>query len=125
MKISSGGNGNKNAIFVDAGTHFFPFKNNDAIIEYYIFWWTGIHAREWIAPATWVFHHQERCFFLKPNLFENILTIQYSVTYIIRELVENYTAHPQYVDDVDWYFMPLINPDGYEFSHTNVFYNTI
>ncbi|KAK4016629.1 hypothetical protein OUZ56_031587 [Daphnia magna] len=72
MKISSGGDGTKNAIFVDA----------------------GIHAREWIAPAT--------------------------VTYIIRELVENYAAHPQYIDDVDWFFMPLINPDGYEFSHTNV-----
>lgn len=42
------------------------------------------------------------------------------VTYIIRELVENYEAHPQYIDDVDWFFMPLINPDGYEFSHTNV-----
>ncbi|EFX89243.1 hypothetical protein DAPPUDRAFT_190503 [Daphnia pulex] len=60
MKISSGGDGTKNAIFVDA----------------------GIHAREWIAPAT--------------------------VTYIIRELVENYEAHPQYIDDVDWFFMPLI-----------------
>ena len=42
------------------------------------------------------------------------------MTYIIRELVENYQAHPQYIDDVDWFFMPLINPDGYEFSHTNV-----
>jgi murein tripeptide amidase MpaA len=42
------------------------------------------------------------------------------VTYIIRELVENYEAHPQYIDDVDWFFMPLNNPDGYEFSHTNV-----
>ena len=42
------------------------------------------------------------------------------VTYIIRELVENYAAHPQYIDDVDWIFMPLVNPDGYEFAHTVV-----
>ncbi|KAK4016628.1 carboxypeptidase B [Daphnia magna] len=71
IKISSGGSASKNAIFVDG----------------------GIHACEWISPAT--------------------------VTYIVRELVENYAAHPQYVDDVDWFFMPLVNPDGYEFAHTD------
>jgi len=53
----------------------------------------GIHAREWISPAV--------------------------VTWIISELVENYAAHPDLVDNVDWYIMPVINPDGYEFSHTN------
>ena len=42
------------------------------------------------------------------------------VTWIISELVENYAAHPELVDNVDWYIMPVINPDGYEFSHTNV-----
>jgi murein tripeptide amidase MpaA len=46
--------------------------------------------------------------------------IENRVTYIIRELVENYAAHPQYIDDVDWIFMPLVNPDGYEFAHTEV-----
>ena len=39
----------------------------------------GIHAREWISPAF--------------------------VTWLINELVENYAAHPQYVDNVDWYVM--------------------
>lgn len=24
------------------------------------------------------------------------------------------------MQDVDWFFMPLVNPDGYEFSHTDV-----
>nr|CAG4639773.1 EOG090X00QE [Daphnia pulex]SVE84696.1 EOG090X00QE [Daphnia pulex] len=38
----------------------------------------GIHAREWISPAY--------------------------VTWLIRELVENYAAHPQYVDNIDWNF---------------------
>jgi hypothetical protein len=37
----------------------------------------GIHAREWISPAF--------------------------VTWLINELVENYAAHPEYVDNVDWY----------------------
>ncbi len=47
----------------------------------------GIHAREWISPAF--------------------------VTWLINELVENYAAHPQYVDNVDWYIqfrkLPLTN----------------
>lgn len=46
--------------------------------------------------------------------------LKFRVTYIIRELVENYAAHPQYIDGVDWFFMPLVNPDGYEFAHTDV-----
>ena len=37
----------------------------------------GIHARECISPAF--------------------------VTWLINELVENYAAHPEYVDNVDWY----------------------
>jgi len=52
----------------------------------------GIHAREWISPAV--------------------------VTYIISELVENYSAHPELVDNLDWYIVPVVNPDGYEYSHT-------
>ncbi|GFG39900.1 hypothetical protein Cfor_09069, partial [Coptotermes formosanus] len=54
----------------------------------------GIHAREWIAPA---------------------MTL-----YIINQLVENNTANGALTDAVDWYILPVLNPDGYEFSHTNV-----
>jgi len=50
----------------------------------------GIHAREWISPAF--------------------------VTWLIRELVENYAAHPQYVDQMDWYILPVMNPDGYRWT---------
>nr|CAG4649078.1 EOG090X00QE [Scapholeberis mucronata]SVE93443.1 EOG090X00QE [Scapholeberis mucronata] len=50
----------------------------------------GIHAREWISPAF--------------------------TTWLIHELVENYAAHPQYVDNIDWYIMPVINPDGYRYT---------
>ncbi|XP_069699626.1 carboxypeptidase B-like isoform X2 [Periplaneta americana] len=51
----------------------------------------GIHAREWISPA--------------------------SVTYIINELTENQDAHGEAVRNVDWYILPVLNPDGYEYSH--------
>lgn len=54
----------------------------------------GIHAREWIAPAM--------------------------VLYIINQLVENSTANSALTDAVDWYILPVLNPDGYEYSHTNV-----
>ncbi|XP_044731558.1 carboxypeptidase B-like [Chrysoperla carnea] len=70
LKISSGGNGNKPAIFVDG----------------------GIHAREWISPAT--------------------------VLYIINQLVENYSENSALTDNIDWYIIPVINPDGYEYTHT-------
>ncbi|XP_063242988.1 carboxypeptidase B-like [Bacillus rossius redtenbacheri] len=52
----------------------------------------GIHAREWISPAV--------------------------VTYIINELVENYESHSDAVQAVDWYILPIVNPDGYEYTHT-------
>lgn len=53
----------------------------------------GIHAREWISPAT--------------------------VTYLINEFVENFEDQPLYIQNVDWYIMPMSNPDGYEYTHTN------
>lgn len=53
----------------------------------------GIHAREWIAPAV--------------------------VTYIIQELVEN-ENNRYMIENVDWVFIPVVNPDGYEYTHTDV-----
>jgi len=50
----------------------------------------GIHAREWIAPAV--------------------------STFIVRELVEDYSEHPDYLDKINWYFLPSANPDGYAYS---------
>nr|CAH0111029.1 unnamed protein product [Daphnia galeata] len=48
------------------------------------------HAREWISPAV--------------------------VTYIIHQLVEE-PANLKLLQNVDWYIMPVVNPDGYEYSH--------
>eukprot|EP00095_Tigriopus_kingsejongensis_P005645 maker-scaffold695_size110128-snap-gene-0.17 protein:Tk05645 transcript:maker-scaffold695_size110128-snap-gene-0.17-mRNA-1 annotation:"carboxypeptidase b" len=54
----------------------------------------GIHAREWISPAT--------------------------VTYMINELTENLDAsNEDLLDNLDWYFLPSVNPDGYYFTQTS------
>ncbi|XP_030760511.1 carboxypeptidase B-like [Sitophilus oryzae] len=69
LKISNGQSGNK-AVWIDG----------------------GIHAREWITPAT--------------------------VTFIINNFVSNWENEPKYVQNIDWYIAPLLNPDGYEYTHT-------
>jgi len=53
----------------------------------------GIHAREWISPAV--------------------------ATFIVRELVEDYAEHPEYLDNINWYFLPSANPDGYSYTFSN------
>ncbi|BES87638.1 unnamed protein product [Nesidiocoris tenuis] len=53
----------------------------------------GIHAREWISPAT--------------------------VTYIISELVENRDSYKDFASDIDFYVVPVINPDGYEYTRSS------
>lgn len=53
----------------------------------------GIHAREWIAPAFTV--------------------------YLMQQLVEN-ENNRALIENIDWYIVPVLNPDGYEYSHTTV-----
>jgi murein tripeptide amidase MpaA len=55
----------------------------------------GIHAREWIAPAT--------------------------TTFLMNELVANYGANKELADSFDWYFLPVFNVDGYEHTFTTVY----
>ncbi|CAL8071091.1 unnamed protein product [Orchesella dallaii] len=52
----------------------------------------NIHAREWITSAT--------------------------ATWIINELVSNPTQYSDVLDGVDYFIIPLINPDGYEHAQT-------
>jgi len=73
MKISTGGDKAKPAVWLDG----------------------GIHAREWVSPAT--------------------------VTFIANELIKQATGGGEnfrLANSVDWYIVPNLNPDGYEFSHT-------
>ena len=51
---------------------------------------SGIHAREFIAPAV--------------------------NTWMLNELVTKAEEHPDLLDKLDWYFLPLFNPDGYFFA---------
>ena len=52
-----------------------------------------IHAREWIASAT--------------------------ATYVLNELIRSTDPEIQFIsENVDWYFIPNTNPDGYEYTRT-------
>jgi len=54
----------------------------------------GIHAREWISPAV--------------------------TTYHMKELVENSDQYPaEILDKLDWYILPVHNPDGYDYTRTD------
>lgn len=53
----------------------------------------GIHAREWITPAT--------------------------VTWMMKELIENDADHPELLEKLDWFILPIVNPDGYAYTKTN------
>jgi len=70
-KVCRGGCGNKPAMWFDG----------------------GIHAREWISPAT--------------------------VMYMLMELVEHDADHPDLTENLDWYVLPVVNPDGYLFTQTD------
>jgi murein tripeptide amidase MpaA len=70
-KVCKGGCGNKPAMWFDG----------------------GIHAREWISPAT--------------------------VMYMLMELVEHDADHPDLTENLDWYILPVVNPDGYLYTQTD------
>lgn len=55
----------------------------------------GIHAREWIAPAT--------------------------VTWMLNQILTNQDpAVRSVVEKFNWYIFPVVNPDGYHRTHTKV-----
>ena len=45
------------------------------------------------------------------------------VLFIWYQLVTNYNEDPvisDLLEEFDWYILPVMNPDGYEYSHTTV-----
>ncbi|KAJ0174172.1 hypothetical protein K1T71_010318 [Dendrolimus kikuchii] len=52
----------------------------------------GIHAREWVAPAM--------------------------ALYLIHRLTNDPEARTKDLNGVDWYILPVVNPDGYEYTRT-------
>lgn len=57
--------------------------NEQRVLNCYIY--KGFHAREWISPAL--------------------------ATYIIKQIVEE-PANAKLLNNIDWYIMPVANPDG-------------
>lgn len=51
----------------------------------------AMHAREWITPAM--------------------------ALYIMNELTVNYESYKELLQDYDWVIMPIVNADGYEYTH--------
>lgn len=43
-----------------------------------------------------------------------------SVLYLLHQLVENHSANLDLLRNVDWVVVPVVNPDGYVYTHTNV-----
>ena len=71
IKACKGGCGNKPAMWIDG----------------------GIHAREWISPA--------------------------SVSWMMKELIENDADHPELLEKLDWYILAIVNPDGYAYTRSS------
>ena len=63
----------------------------------YFFSNLGIHAREWISPAT--------------------------ATFIIHELVVNTNFNSDVLDFYDFYILPVANPDGYEITSVDTLWS--
>ncbi|KAJ2945706.1 hypothetical protein O0L34_g548 [Tuta absoluta] len=56
-------------------------------------WLDGcMHAREWITVPV--------------------------VTFIADHIARNFNNLPKYLTNKDWFFVPIVNPDGYHFTHT-------
>lgn len=64
--------------------------NGDGVAKNSIFIDAGIHAREWIAPAT--------------------------ALYIINQLVDPQSDLAKLLNELDFVIQPVVNPDGYEFT---------
>ncbi|XP_002062147.3 carboxypeptidase B [Drosophila willistoni] len=52
-----------------------------------------VHAREWISPSM--------------------------ALYIIQQLLDNDAENMELLEDYDWVIMPVVNADGYEYTHTD------
>ena len=40
-----------------------------------------------------------------------------AITWMMHALIENDEIHPHFTKNLDWFFLPIVNPDGYAYSH--------
>ena len=92
---------NKKSILIDAGTLLNLTYFSAIVIWCYhnsffflIFWYEfeGVHGNEWITTS--------------------------SVTWMLNELSSNSDRYDCILERFDWLWIPLLNPDGYEYAHT-------
>lgn len=48
-----------------------------------------------------------------------------SVLYLLHQLVENYAENLELLRNVDWVVVPVVNPDGYVYTFTDVSFSFI
>lgn len=89
-----------------------------------IFIEAGVHGREWITPAvaTWIIkelikHNNtegKRNYIHRTNLFADTKIYFFNDFLINTKLDGN--PEKEILRSVDWYILPMSNPDGYEYS---------
>ena len=42
-----------------------------------------------------------------------------SVTWMMKELIENDAEHSDLTEQLDWYILSIVNPDGYAYTISN------
>ena len=40
-----------------------------------------------------------------------------AITLMMHFLIESEPIRPDLTDNLDWFFLPIVNPDGYAYSH--------
>lgn len=48
-----------------------------------------------------------------------------SVLYLLYQLIEKYSENLELLRGVDWVVVPVVNPDGYVYTYTNVRHNDL
>ena len=42
-----------------------------------------------------------------------------AITWMMHELIENDAEHSDLTENLDWFFLPVVNPDGYAYTQSN------